>query len=161
MKTTRNLNALLARLWLVAALLLGAFLPAQAQPEYLYSTNGATWGWRTDDFAPSAGAKFQIGTNDVIVTHLGYFDKDADGLANAHPVGIYGPPGANNLLAEVLVPAATDAFYTNGFRWVQLAPPLVLKAGSNYIVCAQAPSGGERMLKECATCLPRHGGSLS
>lgn len=133
----------------IGALLLGAgFISSAAltavaeDPQLLYTTNGASWSWRTDNFQGSVGGGFRVGANDVVVTHLGYFDKDVDGLAEDHPVGVYqagNPSGTGLLLGEVTVPAGTGAFFTNGFRWVALASPLTLKAGSNYVLASQSP----------------------
>ena len=112
-------------------------------PSLLYTTNGYSLRpsvWTSG----SIGGAFAMGSNDVVITHLGYFDNGADGLVDSHPVGIFGR-GSGTLLAGVTVPAGTGAFYTNGYRWVSLATPFTLKAGSNYVIASQSPTAMDPM----------------
>jgi hypothetical protein len=62
----------------------------------------------------------------VTVTDLGYFDGNA-GLTDAHPVGIWNSIG--NLITQATVPSGTAANLVSGFRFVPIAP-VVLIAGA-------------------------------
>jgi len=66
-------------------------------------------------------------TEPLIVTHLGVYDVDGNGLDQVHPVGIWN--GANTLVATATVPAGTDATLSAGFRYVPLTEPVTLTAG--------------------------------
>jgi hypothetical protein len=123
----------------------GTLEPAAPQgPQFLYTTNGAT-SWR-DDYTGEEGCQFTVGTEPVIVDYLGYFSTNVvDGLAIDHDVGVYTAVlSAPVLLGSVVVPSGTSAYYTNGFYWVQLNPPLLLAANATYVVAAsQATDDGD------------------
>lgn len=107
------------------------------QVQMLYSTNGYT-GFHTP-YAPNIGNTFQMGSVNRVITHLGYFDLDGDGLIASHYVGIFipgNPSGTGVFLAGVLVPAGTNAFFSNGYRWVALNSPLTLTNGQSYVIAA-------------------------
>jgi len=80
-------------------------------------------------------------SSDRIVTHLGYYDSGNDGLQASHRVGVYSATpataGAGTLLAEVTVPAGTNAFLENGYRWVELSTPLTLETNLSYVLAAE------------------------
>ena len=113
---------------------------AQA-PQMLYTTNGAAFTWR-NNFSQTIGGRFQMGASDIVITHVGFVDKDGDGLTSDHPVCVFSYP-SGLLLASNTVPSGTGALFTNAYRWVQLATPLTLKAGSNYVIASYSPSGGD------------------
>ena len=135
--------------WLIAGLAcaLGGVASAQttAGDETLYippSPPGREAGPEAD------GGFFEIGSANVIVSHLGYFSTNTiaqGGLKTSHPVGIFLKPGSSfssaNLVAQVTVPAGTAAdYYTNSFYWVQLNPPVMLLANTSYYLVGQSYS---------------------
>ena len=61
------------------------------------------------------------------VTSLGYYDFQANGLAEAHPVGIFSSTGT--LLASATVPAGTAGTLLESFRYVPISA-LTLPAGT-------------------------------
>ncbi|MBU6411245.1 MAG: immunoglobulin domain-containing protein, partial [Verrucomicrobia bacterium] len=131
-------NALVTLRALTAGILLGAVEPGLAQAtQMLYSTptNAAR-----DTYTGGIGCKFQVGASNVIVSHLGFFDQNNDGLAVSHQAGLF-DAGGSTLLGQVTVPAGTDAYLTNGFRWMPLDPPLLLASNTTYIVAAMVGNG--------------------
>lgn len=86
----------------------------------------------TDDSSTyTLGVRFTTNT-DVIITRLGYYDYLADGLNQAHSVGIF--DGTGNLLASTTVPAGFAAALDGHYRYVSLTTPLALAAGTLYVV---------------------------
>ena len=104
-------------------------VPAIAYPPQ-DGTNAGNWpgteGWY---FKP---------TVDVEVTALGWYDDAQDGLTQAHRVGIFDASDEQLLVESEVQP---DSPLDGGFRWVPLAPPLVLEAGREYVMAgfAHAP----------------------
>jgi len=87
-----------------------------------------------DNYTGGLGCVFQTGSSNVVVSHLGVFDINGDGLAASHNAGLFTSGGT--MLATVTVPAGTDAYFTNGFRWVPLDPPVMLSSNTSYIVAS-------------------------
>ena len=104
--------------------------------QFLYETQAGT----RNDYDGTIGTVFQTGAANVPVTHLGFYDQDADGLYVAHNVGIFTADGST-LLASVQVPAGADANLVNGYRWVALDPPLVLSGNTSYLLAAEVLFG--------------------
>jgi len=94
-------------------------------------------GTNTNFFAGTEGWYFKP-TVDIEVTALGWYDDAQDGLTQVHRVGIF-DAGDEQLLVESKV--QPDSPLDGGFRWVPLAPPLVLEAGHEYVMAgfAHAP----------------------
>lgn len=66
------------------------------------------------------------------VTALGFYDLGGNGLDYSHEVGVYTSGGV--LKASTTIPAGTEGFLVNGFRFVPITP-VVLTAG-NYRIGA-------------------------
>ncbi|HYG25070.1 MAG TPA: LamG-like jellyroll fold domain-containing protein [Verrucomicrobiae bacterium] len=94
-----------------------------------------------DNYSGTIGGSFQVGGTDVPVTHLGYYDLNHDGLNQAHQVGIWPVSGGATPIASVTVPAGAGAFLTNGYRWIALDSPVLLRANTTYILGAEVTSG--------------------
>jgi hypothetical protein len=74
------------------------------------------------------------------VTSLGIADLGDPGLNEAHTVSLWTELGA--LLASVTIPAGADApLSSTGYRFVDLATPVLLASKSTYVVGAFYPSG--------------------
>jgi hypothetical protein len=106
-------------------------------PQVLHST----WSGNRDDFAGMAGGIFLVGGGDRLVTHLGYFDNDGDGLNVEHRVGIWPANGGTTPIAFVAVSAGTSGYLTNGYRYVALNPPVYLTNNTSYILAAESFAG--------------------
>lgn len=124
---------------LVALTLLHAPLAAQVISHQLFDS---TAGTLRDNFTGVRGAVFQVSeAGNRVVTHLGCYDSASDGLQSDHRVGLYTATLAGNgtgvLLAEVSIPAGTNAFLENGYRWVSLPSPLTLEARTSYVLAAE------------------------
>jgi len=87
----------------------------------------------------TVGWSFSIGSQDVQVTALGIYDDLADGLADAHAVGIWTNGGT--LLAEVTVPSGTTATLVGSYRYTPITP-VTLAAGQTFVVGAYFPPCG-------------------
>jgi len=83
----------------------------------------ATLGWGFSLSAP------------VVVTGLGVWDYQDDGLMQSHDVTIWTSTGAQ--LVQATVPAGTGATLTDGFRYVSVTP-MLLPAG-DYTIAAYYP----------------------
>ena len=109
----------------------------QGAPVQLFAT--LYTGYRAD-YSGTVGTMFTVGNVNAVVSHLGFYDKDGDGLAANHNVGLWTSDGGT-LLASVLVPAGTGAFLANGYRWVALDSPFVSTPNTTYILGAEVNNG--------------------
>ena len=137
MKTTRNvllfLRALVAGILFVSA----RTSPAQVT-QLLYSTPPSP---ARDNYTGVIGCEFQVGASNVVVSHLGFFDYNNDGLAVSHNVAVFGSNlSSPTILGQVTVPAGTS-FLTNEFEWVQLDPPLLLQSNTVYVLAGMVGNG--------------------
>lgn len=122
-------------LLLTASLGLAAIPGAQAAgSDVLIETAAGAW---IPGFDWTIGTPFTVGSSGKTITSLGYFDKDGDGLASAHMVGIY--TLGQTLLGSVEVPAGTSAPYHNNSRWAALGSPITLSANTTYMLAARMP----------------------
>jgi hypothetical protein len=83
----------------------------------------------------SLGWKFTV-NNQIIVTSLGFYDDGGNGLTQSHDVGLYDTAG--NLQGQVTVTNADPLI--GHFRYHDLAAPLTLPAGGDFIVTAETGS---------------------
>jgi hypothetical protein len=67
---------------------------------------------------------------DIELTALGYFDDGADGLLQAHEVGIFSAEGKRLLVSRTVT---SESALDGLFRWEPIEP-LLLKAGAAYVV---------------------------
>ncbi len=78
------------------------------------------------------GFQFDVGDDPITIDALGVYDKDGDGLAASHEVGIWDAGGA--LLASVTVPAGGGVL-EGAFRYIDI-DELTLTAGESYRIGA-------------------------
>jgi hypothetical protein len=97
-------------------------------------TSGASF---RNNFAGVVGGFFTSGSNATLVTHLGFYDQDGDGLATDHRVGLYDAIGTYPPLAYVTVPTGASGYLLNGYRYVALDTPFVLAPNTRYVVAAE------------------------
>jgi hypothetical protein len=89
------------------------------------------------------GNDFSVSGNGVTVTHLGVYDSFANGLVTPHTVRLFSL-SADNVgieLGSVVVPAGTAGTLDgvgsgHGFRYLELAAPIFLPAGTRGSVVA-------------------------
>jgi hypothetical protein len=159
MNTNRTITAALRLL--IAGLLSGAATLSQAQvvPNMLYAT---PTGAARDNYTGAIGCEIEVGSSNVIVSHLGFFNFNTNtGLNISHLVGLFTSSlGGPTLLGEVTVPAGpnpSDAYLdvasglTNGFLWVALDPPLLLNSNTQYILAGLVISGDGDTWKDLFT----------
>lgn len=121
-KMLKNLGRLGA-----AAVIFGPSLTSPAQvAQTLYST---PTGALRDDYNGVVGCQIKVGSSNVVVSHIGVFGASS-GLNVAHTAGVMNT--SLGVLGQVTVPAGTGAYYTNGFWWMPLDPPLLLNANGTY-----------------------------
>ena len=80
----------------------------------------------------TAGATFTVGNQPILVTALGVYDDQLDGLNQSYDVGIWNSSG---LLTSTTVPTGSGATLLGNFRYASITP-LVLAANSTYRVGA-------------------------
>lgn len=122
----------------MAALVMGTVAPGVASTLALDSTRSissslegnGTWGWQFTVLAP------------IVVDGLGVFDRDADGLATAHTVGLWRESSAALLVStEVTTASALVASTSAAGAWrVETVAPVRLAPGS-YVIGAYYPAG--------------------
>ncbi|HWY75717.1 MAG TPA: immunoglobulin domain-containing protein [Verrucomicrobiae bacterium] len=93
-----------------------------------------------NNYGGEVGEFFTVGAIDALVTHLGFYCTNVNGLNSTHDVNIWNSDGSV-LIATVTVPSGTTALFSNSFAWVALNPPVVLTNGLTYILGAGVTSG--------------------
>jgi hypothetical protein len=128
MKTDQTVSQFLSAAGaMIAAVLLFGACPASAQvTEMLHSTPTGTL---RDNYDGVVGCQVKIGSTNVVVSHLGIYGTSS-GLNASHIAGVMDT--SLGVLGQVTVPAGTAAYFTNGFWWVPLDPPLLLSANGTY-----------------------------
>lgn len=115
--------------------------PVFAVEQLYYNSDLDGMGDR-NDLSGSVGADFTVGPDDVWVDSLGFYDKNEDGLAQSHRVGIW--DSSDNLVVEVTVPSGTTAELSDNFRWVSIPSGAVkLNANTQYTIGGEVFSGGD------------------
>ena len=80
------------------------------------------------------GFDFTVGSTPLLVTALGLWDENLDGFGSSHVVGLWDNSG--NLLGSVAIPSGTVATLSGEFRYITLASPVTLSAGTTYVLGA-------------------------
>ncbi|HSU57660.1 MAG TPA: LamG-like jellyroll fold domain-containing protein [Candidatus Dormibacteraeota bacterium] len=93
-----------------------------------------------NNFTGSVGGFFQTSAAGAVVTHLGFYDLNQDGLNRTHNVGIY---NSNTLVVSVLLPAGNDpsTIIYNGYRYIALPTPFVLAPNVTYTLMGEVFNG--------------------
>jgi VPDSG-CTERM motif len=113
----------LAPVLVIAALM--AFCPTLMRADTIaLSFTGGLLGIAGGDL--TVGWAFTLSSS-VLVTQLGLWDQDNDGLNASHGVTIW--TSAGTPVATTTIPSGTGATLTDGFRYVSIAP-FLLPAGS-------------------------------
>ena len=109
-----------------------------------------TGGGLTSNVDANLGWQFQV-TAPITVSHLGYFDREADGLIGSHQVGLWLNDGT--LLAQTTVQAGTASAIigpTNdpggsregAFRYEPIAP-VTLLPGTDYVIAGKITAAAD------------------
>lgn len=119
-------------------------LAACAQGEVLGFSSGGFSAAQPPSFTGTKGTSYYNGGNGpfIAITQLGVFDKDGDGMANAHQIGLWAINGT--LLASGTVQAGTTAQLVDGYRYVsisQVVIPIGYLAQSAFIIAANYTTG--------------------
>ncbi len=125
----------------IATALLAVFLAVAAHPAQavdvaaVRTTDGLSADWRNTigaNQSATAGWAFRVGPEAVQVQALGLYDV-ANGLKNAHPIGLWTAGGT--LLAQATLPAGTASLRIGSYRYVAITP-VTLNPGQTYVVGA-------------------------
>ena len=100
--------------------------PAVSWTELLHSE---TWPLVT------LGYSFTVGNIPVVVTDLGYYDENGDGLQKDHLVGIWDNSG--NLLGSTTVLAGNKNL-DGKYRYQSLSKSIILETNTTYVIGGQA-----------------------
>jgi len=100
--------------------------------------------------AQTQGWYFDVNSS-VTVSHLGVCDRNADGLSESHPVGIWDPTGTFVTSATVLS-GTTAPLDSNGlFRLVDISD-IVLAPGTGYVIGAlYSLNSGDKPARDATT----------
>ena len=123
--------------YIAAALLVCLYVPLSHANSII--TNPGPGLTTTAINATTAGFDFTVGSNALLVTALGLWDQSQNGFTNTHTVGLWDNTG--NLLAQVSISSGTVDPLTGAFRYVTLATPVTLNAGSTYVLGATFRNG--------------------
>lgn len=116
---------------------------AQAGPVLAGYPGDISWYYTGGD--GNMGYSFDVNPATYEVNYLGFFDSGQDGLAYAHEVGLWNLD-TGSLISSVAFAQGTSAFLKNGYRWVELAAPVTLTTGINYVIGATYANGDTRDL---------------
>lgn len=117
----------LSRLIVAAALAFGATsLPASASVVAITSPNSGANIFH-DEANWTVGYEFKVGTSPLLVSALGVWDQDNDGLAVSHQVGIWATNGT--LVANLTISGGT---LVGQYRYAPLGAAVLLTANENY-----------------------------
>jgi hypothetical protein len=97
---------------------------------------------------PATGTSSAVGTDgfefrpdtDILVTALGYYDRNQDGLTLAHPVAIYDMNSGSQLALTIVGPGSGSSLL--GLFQYKTISPLRLQAGKSYMVAGFHPGSG-------------------
>lgn len=76
---------------------------------------------------------------DVVVTSLGYYDRDSDGLKDVHPVALFHEETGRQL---AFVQVAKGSIRRGNFRFAPVGPVL-LRAGEPYVLAGFTPGNSD------------------
>lgn len=121
------------RCFFVTTLFVLSAMSAHAQITLITSVGDGSPEYRSGAY----GLVF-IANRDITIRSMGFYDHGGDGLATSHRVGVGSGSGVDFWpFAQVTIPAGTEAYYEDGFRWVNLATPVVLFANTYYSLAGE------------------------
>lgn len=120
--------------WFVMGLLVFAGV-GEVGAESALSITGGTGGWPVAD--SSHGWEFTANES-IIVTHLGLFDEDDDGMYIDHPIGIF-RLSDSALLTSGTINAGVGDTLIDKFRYVD-TPDITLDIGEEYVIAYYSAS---------------------
>jgi hypothetical protein len=108
--------------------------------EMLIQPDPVPGGLERNDYTGNLGTLFRVNT-EVPIGRLAFYDHGGNGLASSHTVRLYesnNNGASGTVIAEVTVPAGTAAELSDGFRWVDLAMPVMLspQTGNSWYMLA-------------------------
>ena len=98
-----------------------------------------------DNFAnDTTGFRFTVGSLDISVSALGFYDQELDGLTDPHTVAIFDVP-TRLQVASATIPSGVVGILEGGFRYIALTP-VILQAGETYVINGYRPSAADGIL---------------
>ena len=117
--------------------------PAGETVAFTASTSGP-FGQNGNNPGLNIGNEFTVAVTNMLASSLGVYDYAGDGLAAAHTVSLFVQSGTTFVPitgGSVVVPAGTNAWLQDAYRFAPLAVPIALPPG-NYAVIAYQMNGG-------------------
>lgn len=84
------------------------------------------------------GVGLAPGASPIVITHLGVYDVEGNGLNNSHEIGLWmydTSVGDFELLRTTTLPSGTDTLLLGGYRYVSLSP-LLIEPGQSFMLGA-------------------------
>jgi MYXO-CTERM domain-containing protein len=127
----------------------GAICANAATTPAVETTDGVAFTWRNiigANQSATIGWSFMVGPQDLEIDALGIYDHGQNGLADAHPVGIWTIGGS--LLKQTTVPSGTAGTLVGSYRYASISP-LTLTAGHSYMIGMYMPTVIDRCGSDC------------
>jgi hypothetical protein len=87
--------------------------------------------------------KFVVGSQNIVINSLGFYDYLSNGLAESHLMGLF--DNAGNLLISTTISSGTGSTLIDGFRWKTIADT-TLTAGSTFSLISQSNLDAHNMV---------------
>lgn len=100
------------------------------------------------------GSRF-VAASDQTITHLGFYDHNADGLERSHQVALFDLE-TNLAIASAEVPAGADTPFSYSCRWVELPQSTAIKSGKSYAIAAEVFADSDAFLNSSPDSPPTH-----
>lgn len=135
--------------WLIVlSLLTGVMGGARAQmlgAQGIQSFTNTTGGYSSANY--TLGWRFTV-SQPIVVTHLGLWDANGDGLVQSHDIGLWTNSGS--LIVSATIPSGSSTPTTPApggvWRWVTLPTPATLSAGSYRIGAFYPTNSGDLLV---------------
>lgn len=130
MRNIRKLRALAVGAWACAVLLHAG--PVMGSVLITSPGTGILTSFSVEPI--TSGYSFTVQSSPLVVSALGIWDENTDGLFNSHQLGLWSSTGT--LLASTTIASGASAPLVGEFRYATLTTPLLLSPGSSYVLGA-------------------------
>ena len=138
MKKTHSIAALAATFF-TAGLMTGS---AAAASILSFNEAGANFFTSADNVD---GWSFTVGSSDILVTSVGWFDEGGDGLTDSHPVSIWATTDPSTAIVTGIVQAGLSSPLDGQFRFSPTAAT-ILSASTTSHIGGYSPTASDRVV---------------
>lgn len=110
---------------------------ASSEPAVRFTQFPSAWQKPPTDKNTTDGWRFTVEEIDIIVTHLGLYDRWPGGFGSSHQIAIWGEDSSSALVTAT-IPAGTGT--PDSFVYVEV-DPVILSKDETYIIGAFFPAG--------------------